>query len=350
MRSDGSEPGQTRRNRLRLMACLVSLTLAGLAVLCTPAAQAAPAPTISDVTDKVAKLRQQVSAAGEDYVEAQEKLKSVNVRLKAAAKTYTQQQERLGVVKQQLGQLAADSYRQGELGGLELLLSDDPDALLARSGYVQSLSSQQNAVLAQLASAQKDLKKTQRTIRQQRSEAEKQRNTMRTAKNTARKRLAEAQAELKQLKAAERARVEAEVDGDTVTTSTSVSSASCNGTAVNAPSDAAKTAIEFACAQLGDAYVWAAAGPDTWDCSGLTMAAYAAAGITLPHSSRLQAGYGTAVSISAMQPGDLVFFYSPISHVGIYLGNNTMVDAPSSGDVVKVQTLWQTPTAAVRLA
>lgn len=346
MRSDGTETGQARRKRLRLLATLVSLTFAGLTLLCTPAAQAAPAPTISDVTSKVKKLRQEVSAAGEDYVEAQEKLKSTKVRLAASKKKQAQQEKQVAAVRRQLGQLAADSYRQGELGTLELLLSDDPDSLLARSGYVQSLSDQQNAVLAQLAQAQKNLKETQRSIKQQRSEAEAQRTKMRKARNTARKQLAAAEAQLAQLEAAERARVEAAVDGDTV----SASSASCAGTAVDAPSDAAATAIEFACDQLGDAYVWAAAGPDTWDCSGLTMMAYAEAGITLPHSSRLQATYGTSVSISALEPGDLVFFYSPISHVGIYLGDDTMVDAPSSGDVVKVQTLWQTPTAAVRLS
>nr|WP_269810675.1 C40 family peptidase [Kineosporia rhizophila] len=123
----------------------------------------------------------------------------------------------------------------------------------------------------------------------------------------------------------------------------------CNSAAAAAPSAAARTAIQFACGEQGKPYVWAADGPSSYDCSGLTMKAYAAAGVSLPHSSRMQAGYGTSVSTSSMAPGDLVFFNSPISHVGIYLGNNTMVHAPSSGDVVKVAKLYSAPVAAARL-
>jgi cell wall-associated NlpC family hydrolase len=84
-------------------------------------------------------------------------------------------------------------------------------------------------------------------------------------------------------------------------------------------------------AQIGDPYVWAAAGPDAFDCSGLVQYAYAAAGISLPHSSRMQSTMGTAVSRSALQPGDLLFFYSPVSHVGIYIGNGQMVHASTAG-------------------
>ncbi len=89
-------------------------------------------------------------------------------------------------------------------------------------------------------------------------------------------------------------------------------------------------------AQRGKPYVWAAAGPGSFDCSGLTQYAFRAAGITLPHSSRMQFQMGTAVSRSQLQPGDLVFFYSPVTHVGVYIGNGQMVHAPTSGDVVKV--------------
>ena len=88
-------------------------------------------------------------------------------------------------------------------------------------------------------------------------------------------------------------------------------------------------------AQVGDAYVWAAAGPDAFDCSGLVQYAYAAAGIDLPHSSRMQSTMGSPVSRSALQPGDLLFFYSPVSHVGIYIGNGQMVHASTSGVPVK---------------
>lgn len=103
-----------------------------------------------------------------------------------------------------------------------------------------------------------------------------------------------------------------------------------------APGSAAQIAVDFAMAQLGEAYVWGAVGPDTWDCSGLVLKAYAAAGISLPRVSSAQAQAGVAVSRDELRPGDLVAFYSPVSHIGIYLGNGQVVHAPESGDVVKV--------------
>ena len=112
---------------------------------------------------------------------------------------------------------------------------------------------------------------------------------------------------------------------------------------VVASSSAAQTAVDAALAQRGKAYVWAAAGPGTFDCSGLMEYAYKAAGISLPHSSLAQSMMGTPVAKSALQPGDLVFFYSPVSHVGMYIGNGQMVHAPTAGDVVKVASVSTMP-------
>ena len=94
---------------------------------------------------------------------------------------------------------------------------------------------------------------------------------------------------------------------------------------------AAKQAVEFARAQIGKAYSWGAAGPDAYDCSGLTMASYASAGISLPHSAAEQYNYGTPVSIDALEPGDLLFYYSPIGHVTIYIGGGQMISASTEG-------------------
>jgi cell wall-associated NlpC family hydrolase len=115
---------------------------------------------------------------------------------------------------------------------------------------------------------------------------------------------------------------------------------------VVAPTAASQVAVNTALAQLGDPYVWGAAGPDAFDCSGLTMYAYAAAGVSLPHSSNMQSTLGTAVSYYDLQPGDLVFFYSPVSHVAMYIGNGQIVTAPSSGDVVKITELAYMPEYA----
>ena len=105
---------------------------------------------------------------------------------------------------------------------------------------------------------------------------------------------------------------------------------------VVADSEAAQTAIDVALAQRGKPYVWAAGGPGSFDCSGLTAYAFRAAGINLPHSSLMQSRMGKPVSRDQLQPGDLVFFYSPVSHVGMYIGNGQMVHASTSGSPVKV--------------
>ena len=101
--------------------------------------------------------------------------------------------------------------------------------------------------------------------------------------------------------------------------------------------------MSTALAQVGKPYVWGAAGPSAFDCSGLMQYAYSAAGISLPHSSSAQSTMGVPVSRSALQPGDLVFFYSPVSHVGMYIGNGQMVHAATSGEPVKVVSLDSMP-------
>jgi cell wall-associated NlpC family hydrolase len=105
-------------------------------------------------------------------------------------------------------------------------------------------------------------------------------------------------------------------------------------------------------AQLGDPYMWAAAGPNSFDCSGLVQYAFAAAGISLPHSASAQVAAGQPVSRDQLQPGDLIGYYSPVGHIGIYIGNGQMVHAPTSGDVVKVSSIdamGSSPTAMTRI-
>jgi cell wall-associated NlpC family hydrolase len=106
-----------------------------------------------------------------------------------------------------------------------------------------------------------------------------------------------------------------------------------------APTHAAQVIVDTAMAQLGKPYVWGAAGPYSFDCSGLAVYAYGSAGIYLPHSAAMQSTLGVPVSEAGLAPGDLVFFYSPVSHVGIYIGNGQIVHAPTEGDVVKVSDI-----------
>jgi cell wall-associated NlpC family hydrolase len=111
----------------------------------------------------------------------------------------------------------------------------------------------------------------------------------------------------------------------------------------------AATAIAYARAQLGKPYRYAAAGPDAFDCSGLTMRAWGAAGVSMPHYSGAQYSMFPKVPLGSMLPGDLVFWGPGGSeHVGLYIGGGQMIAAPSTGDVVKIQAVWGSPVGAVR--
>lgn len=113
-------------------------------------------------------------------------------------------------------------------------------------------------------------------------------------------------------------------------------------------SSARSTVVNFAMAQRGDPYVWAAAGPDKWDCSGLVMRAYQQVGINLPHHAASQQTKGRAVGLAAAQPGDLIFWGPISSHVAMYIGNGQVVHAPKRGDVVKVSPLYDKKNIRVR--
>ena len=133
---------------------------------------------------------------------------------------------------------------------------------------------------------------------------------------------------------------------------TGVSTPTVAAAPVAAPTAAAQTAVDTALAQQGDPYVWGGAGPDSFDCSGLMQYAYGAAGIYLPHSSSMQSTIGTPVAYSDLQAGDLVFFYSPVSHVAMYIGNGQIVQASTYGQPVQVIDLAYMPgfNSARRLA
>ena len=121
-----------------------------------------------------------------------------------------------------------------------------------------------------------------------------------------------------------------------------------SGEAAAPVSGRAGIAVATALAQVGDPYVYGAAGPSAFDCSGLTMYAWAAAGVSLSHASSVQSGQGVAVSLSALQPGDLVFYYSPVSHVAMYIGNGQVVHAPYPGASVEVVPLYSMPVSWAR--
>ncbi len=331
----------------------MSVTLAGSAVLATSSATAAPRPTVGEVQRKIDDLHRQAEQASEAYNDTREELKSVSVRLKAANAKLARQRTELAKARAKLGQLASETYRRGELSALDLMLGDDPDSALAQAGYLPSLGQRQARATNRLQDGEKKLLAAQAEIKQQQAKAQAANTRLQKNRDAVKQRLRQADAQLTTLTAGQRVTLRenqnASNSADGPPASGGGGQAFCAGKAVQAPSAAAKTAINFGCAQLGESYQWAAEGPNRWDCSGLTMAAYGAAGISLPHSSKLQVGYGTRVSVSNMLPGDLVFFYSPISHVSIYLGDGMMLTAPQTGDAVKVAKFFASPVSAVRL-
>ena len=150
-------------------------------------------------------------------------------------------------------------------------------------------------------------------------------------------------------KAAAAALAQQEASSSAAGAQSSSSAASTSGS-VTASSASAQAAVNFAMAQIGKPYKYGASGPDGYDCSGLVMAAYASAGVSIPRTSEAQQSGLTSVSLSDLQVGDLVFFYGG-SHVGMYIGNGQVVHAPTEGDVVKISDMNSMgPTGAARVA
>jgi peptidoglycan DL-endopeptidase CwlO len=242
-----------------------------------------------------------------------------------------------------LGTVLAETYKQGDLSGLALFLSDDPDAALEQSGVVATLADRRNTAVQQLRDDQARLAAAAADLAAQQKRIANATANLQRLSTSVKQELQASQKQLTDLQASERATVERMLDrGDT--------NISCAQAGVELSGRVGKV-LGYACAQLGDPYVWAAAGPSTFDCSGLTMRAWQAAGVSLPHNADAQSHYGTRVPVSegSLRPGDLVFFHSPISHVGIYIGRGMMIHAPHTGTVVKIATVpWASAVAAAR--
>lgn len=351
-RSRQQVPGRTVR---RVLAAAAAASTLATPALILPGASAAPRPTIQQVQQNIDQLHEEAEQATEQYNETKESLGSINVRLRAAREKLKRQKVYVARARVLVGKLASETYRRGQMTTLDILLSDDPEVILAQAGFLPSLTERQNGATNRLKQGVEDLAAAQKDLAAQQKRAEDANQKMRVAANTVQHKLAQARAQLASLKASERAalrrsQIAAENAGvPSAAVSGGTGSSYCLSMASKATNSGARAALQFACNQLGDPYVWAADGPDSWDCSGLTMKSWAAGGVSLPHSSQLQAGYGTRVSASSVQPGDLVFFNSPISHVGLYLGDGLMVHAPHTGDIVRVAALYETPSTAVRL-
>jgi cell wall-associated NlpC family hydrolase len=307
--------------------------------------QAEPRLTTEQAKAKVDSLYAEAEAATERYNGAKEKADTARTRIENLQDELARKTERLNATRDRLGSIATAQYRSGGIDpAVELALDSSPEDYLARAEFVDQLSGRQSAALRTLASEQRE-------IEQVRSEADDKlatlrgaQNELRTQKRTIKAKLQGAKEVLDRLSAAERAAVTA-ADGSTARAGRATDRTTLSADEPAAPSERAARAVSFAYSALGLPYVWGATGPSAYDCSGLTQAAWRAAGVSLPRTTYTQINAGTRISRSQLQPGDLVFFYSGVSHVGLYIGNGQMIHAPHPGSPVRIAPIDQMPFA-----
>ena len=320
----------TRSSMRRWTRAAALAMTAGVAIVLVPSgASAAPPATAEQARQAVADTGQQLDAIGEQVNQAAANAEQQQVAADAAATAATAAQAQLAALEPQLRAIAQTGYVGTTRGRLAAFLtSGSADDLIQQMSTLDQLASHADAVVAQAASARSAAEQAQADATAAAAAAVTAQADLAAQKRTLQDQLDGYESDFARLSATDQARVQNVVAGPVVSASPAP-----------APTAAAGDAVQTALAQIGDMYGVGASGPDTFDCSGLTMYAYAAAGITLPHSSRAQASMGVPVSRADLQPGDLVFFYSPISHVGLYIGNGQMVHASVTGRPVAVTSV-----------
>jgi cell wall-associated NlpC family hydrolase len=321
----------TRFRRLRA-GLLVSATATLTITLLPGTATASPddIATSDEAAALVAEAGHELEVVTEKFNETRELLKQQQTDAEDAATAAAEAKGELEALDGQIRTLARTAYTGRGYSSFALMMSSDSaDEFLSSLGTLDVIAGHTNDLVAQVTAA---AKKAEDAKSRAETEAKKARRTLEkieAQQADLRAQIAEFQDRYDSLSAAEQQQVDQSHAGDAV----------ASPSAAPAPSGAAQIAVDTAMAQRGDPYVWGAAGPDAFDCSGLTQYAYAAAGVSLPHSSRMQSQMGTPVSRSQLQPGDLVFFYQPVSHVAMYIGNGQIVHASTSGRPVEVANL-----------
>ncbi|MET8828404.1 NlpC/P60 family protein [Streptomyces sp. NPDC004610] len=368
---------------------LATAALTSVALL-SQTANAAPAddkPSLEEVEKKVDDLYRQAESATEKYNAAKEKTGKQRKRLDTLMDDVAQRTQKLNDAREELGSYAAAQYRTGAAAPstASLLLADSPQDYFDQTQLMGRLTERQKTAvddyfvqqsetmekrqeagesLETLSDTQDDLKTAKATVQQKLADArellseltaeekarlaeierKKQEEAERKAEELARQQQAEEQRRQEAAAAAERQNEEqsGSSGSDSGSTGSDSDSGSDSGSSAADPAYATKAekAIGFARAQIGKPYVWGATGPGSYDCSGLTQAAWKAAGVSLPRVTYDQVNAGTTVSVSAAQPGDLVFFYDDVTHVGLYIGNGMMIHAPKPGAYVREESIF----------
>ncbi len=294
------------------------------------------APSLAQVQAKVRQLEEDATAAAEGAQEAKVKLAGLTKTLNGIKAKAEVQGQTVSTLQRSLGTIAIEQYKSGGFGqSFELLFSSDPTLYLSSAGSLEAITRRKSAQLRKFEAAQQRLNATTLTVNDKIALVAAAQKKLAAQSAIARSKLVEAEKLLSKLSKAERERLARLADDEENADQASSLQAAKSA---NGVSGRAGIALKYALKQIGDRYVFGAAGLVTWDCSGLTMRAYQAAGVSLPHSSAAQSRMGKKVSFSSLKPGDLLFYGRPVSHVGIYLGGGKMVHAPRSGSRVKVTT------------
>jgi cell wall-associated NlpC family hydrolase len=310
---------------------------------------AEPELTPAQVKAKVDRLYQEAEAATEKYNGAKEKAQAAEQRLKDLRDGAARKQERLNSAREALGSVAAAQYRSAGLDpAVQLALSADPDRYLDGAEFVERAGSRQTAAVGRVRRQLREIEQLRGAAHIELASLKSKQAELKRHKKTVTGKLGTARRLLSQLTAEERARLgEGTGTGRASRSSTGAREGlTAPGSVTSqAPNSRVADAVSYAYQKLGSPYVWGATGPDAFDCSGLVQAAYRSAGISLPRTTYAQIDAGRRISRSELLPGDLVFFYSGISHVGIYVGNGRMIHAPNPSAPVRIAPIDEMPFA-----
>ncbi|MFC9928479.1 NlpC/P60 family protein [Streptomyces sp. NPDC127190] len=310
---------------------------------------AEPQLTPAQVKTKVDKLYQEAEDATEKYDGAKEKADAGQRRLNSLRDEAARKEQKLNSAREALGSFAAAQYRSGGIDpAWQLALSSDPDRYLDGAAFAERAGDRQAAAVSRVRQQLREIERLRGAARVELASLRSRQAELRRQKTTITRKLDEARRLLAGLTPRQR---------DHITGATGTGSGPASRSApeprqpldptgsVTAPDPRAATAVAYAYAKLGSPYVWGATGPNAFDCSGLVQAAYRSAGVSLPRTTYSQINAGRRVSRSELQPGDLVFFYSGISHVGLYIGNGQMIHAPNPSAPVRIAPVDEMPFA-----
>lgn len=298
-------------------------------------------PTHAVAETSVAAAQKKVDAlrtlAAEKYEDANEtniRIAQLERETRSLKVRETQLQKKLDASGDVIARIAISNFMRNGFGDtFDLMFSADPSQYLSDASVMEVLSRGYGEKLREFATDKQQVQASRLVVTDRTKLLELQKIKLNKEVASARIALAKAEKILKSLKKEDREKLIKEEDAREaeILARSKKYAASYAG-----DNSRGSKALKFALKQVGDVYVWAAAGPTRWDCSGLTMRAFQTAGVSLPHSSRIQVKYGRAISYSNLKPGDLVFFGNPISHVSIYMGGGKMVQAPRPGKRVEV--------------